>query len=225
MGALAPVIPAFATTMSSRPKRADRRVDRGLDLRGVRDVGDRPGGRCRRVPPHPAFRSGSVIPARKTRAPSAANARAVAMPMLPSPPVMMAAFPSSRPMAHILLLLAPFGKGWSWRPSNIASVIYGRATWQSPATWPRRWLAAVFAVSAVYAGVLALTSSEPVHRVWGTDRGLRLRGRAAGVLLASPSPALGARPRARPRRRPARRAGRCRWPCWRYGTCASPRST
>jgi hypothetical protein len=46
-------------------------------------------------------------------------------------------------------------------------VIYGRATWQSPATWPRRWLAAVFAVSAAYAGVLALTSSEPVHRLWG----------------------------------------------------------
>jgi hypothetical protein len=70
-------------------------------------------------------------------------------------------------MAHILLLLASFGKGWSWRPSNIASVIYGRATWRTPATWPRRWLAAVFAASAVYAGVLALTSSEPVHRVWG----------------------------------------------------------
>jgi Glycosyltransferase family 87 len=46
-------------------------------------------------------------------------------------------------------------------------VIYGLATWQSPVAWPRRWLAAVFAVSAAYAGVLALTSSEPVHRLWG----------------------------------------------------------
>jgi hypothetical protein len=46
-------------------------------------------------------------------------------------------------------------------------VIYGRATWQSPATWPRRWLAVVFAASAAYAGLFALTSSEPVHRIWG----------------------------------------------------------
>jgi len=46
-------------------------------------------------------------------------------------------------------------------------VIHGRDTWQSPATWPRRWLAGVFAVSAGYAGILALTSTEPVHRLWG----------------------------------------------------------
>ncbi len=46
-------------------------------------------------------------------------------------------------------------------------MIHGRDTWQSPATWPRRWLAGVFAVSAGYAGILALTSTEPVHRLWG----------------------------------------------------------
>ncbi len=46
-------------------------------------------------------------------------------------------------------------------------MIYGRDTWQSPATWQRRWLAGVFAVSAGYAGIVALTSTEPVHRLWG----------------------------------------------------------
>ena len=41
------------------------------------------------------------------------------------------------------------------------------AAWESPATWPRRWLAGVFAVSAIYAGAVALVSSDPVHRLWG----------------------------------------------------------
>jgi len=39
--------------------------------------------------------------------------------------------------------------------------------WRSAATWPDYWLAGVFAVSAVYAGLFALISSEPVHQLWG----------------------------------------------------------
>ncbi|HTU74201.1 MAG TPA: glycosyltransferase 87 family protein [Trebonia sp.] len=39
--------------------------------------------------------------------------------------------------------------------------------WRSPATWPGYWLAAVFAVSTLYAGLFALVSSDPVHRLWG----------------------------------------------------------
>jgi hypothetical protein len=39
--------------------------------------------------------------------------------------------------------------------------------WGSPASWPGHWLAGVLAVSAVYAGVFALVSSDPVHRLWG----------------------------------------------------------
>ena len=42
-----------------------------------------------------------------------------------------------------------------------------RSAWQTPATWPRRWLAVMLAVSAAYAGSLALFTTEPVHRLWG----------------------------------------------------------
>jgi hypothetical protein len=39
--------------------------------------------------------------------------------------------------------------------------------WRSPTTWPGYWLAGVFAVSALYGGLFALVSSDPVHRLWG----------------------------------------------------------
>jgi hypothetical protein len=39
--------------------------------------------------------------------------------------------------------------------------------WRSPATWPGYWLAGIFAVSALYAGLFALVSADPVHRLWG----------------------------------------------------------
>jgi hypothetical protein len=39
--------------------------------------------------------------------------------------------------------------------------------WGSPASWPGYWLAAIFAFSALYAGLFALVSSDPVHRLWG----------------------------------------------------------
>jgi len=40
-------------------------------------------------------------------------------------------------------------------------------SWQSPAVMPRRWLAGVFAVSAIYAALVVLVSSDPVHQTWG----------------------------------------------------------
>ena len=49
---------------------------------------------------------------------------------------------------------------------RLSSIRMGDA-WGSPATWPGYWLAGVFAVSAIYAGLFALVSSDPVHRLWG----------------------------------------------------------
>jgi hypothetical protein len=39
--------------------------------------------------------------------------------------------------------------------------------WLSPAAMRRRWLAAIFAVSAVYAWLVVVVSSDSVHRTWG----------------------------------------------------------
>jgi Glycosyltransferase family 87 len=39
--------------------------------------------------------------------------------------------------------------------------------WQSPAAMPRRWLAGVFAVSAVFAALVAIFSSDSPERLWG----------------------------------------------------------
>jgi hypothetical protein len=50
--------------------------------------------------------------------------------------------------------------------ARLGSIRLGDA-WRSPATWPGYWLAGVFAVSALYAGVFALVSNDPVHRLWG----------------------------------------------------------
>jgi hypothetical protein len=41
-------------------------------------------------------------------------------------------------------------------------------SWQSPAAMPRRWLAGIFAVSAVYAILVVVVSSNYVHQTWGT---------------------------------------------------------
>ena len=39
--------------------------------------------------------------------------------------------------------------------------------WQSPAAMPRRWLAGLFAVSAIFASLVAIFSSDQVHQLWG----------------------------------------------------------
>jgi glycosyl transferase family 87 len=41
------------------------------------------------------------------------------------------------------------------------------AGWQSPAAMPRRWLARLFAVSALFAALVAIFSSDQVHQLWG----------------------------------------------------------
>jgi hypothetical protein len=41
------------------------------------------------------------------------------------------------------------------------------ARWQSPVDIPRRWLAAVFAVSTAWAVLVAVFSSDSVHQLWG----------------------------------------------------------
>jgi len=41
------------------------------------------------------------------------------------------------------------------------------AGWQSPATMPRRWLAGLFGVSAIFASLVAIFSSDQVHQLWG----------------------------------------------------------
>lgn len=41
------------------------------------------------------------------------------------------------------------------------------AGWQSPAAMPRRWLAGIFVVSGVFALLVAVFSSDGVHRLWG----------------------------------------------------------
>ncbi len=56
------------------------------------------------------------------------------------------------------------------------------AGWQSPATMPRRWLAAVFAGCAVFAALVAIFSSDSVHRLWGAMAACGY-GLACGALL------------------------------------------
>jgi glycosyl transferase family 87 len=41
------------------------------------------------------------------------------------------------------------------------------SSWQSPAAMPRRWLAGIFAVSALYAIGVAVISTTYVHQTWG----------------------------------------------------------
>ncbi len=64
---------------------------------------------------------------------------------------------------------------------RLSSMRMGDA-WRSPATWPGYWLAVVFAVSALYAGVFALVSTDSVHRLWG-DMGFCGYGAASLAVL------------------------------------------
>lgn len=74
--------------------------------------------------------------------------------------------------------------------------------WRTPVTWPGFWLAGLFAVSAIYAGVFGLVSTEPVHRLWGgiavAGYGVAMlallvaRGRRWGTDLALAASLLGA---------------------------------
>ena len=41
------------------------------------------------------------------------------------------------------------------------------AGWQSPTAMPRRWLAGIFAGSAIFAALVAIFSSDSVHQLWG----------------------------------------------------------
>src|ERR1700734_3406784 len=41
------------------------------------------------------------------------------------------------------------------------------AAWESPAAMRRRWLAGIFAVSVIWAVLVAVFSSDSVHRLWG----------------------------------------------------------
>ena len=41
------------------------------------------------------------------------------------------------------------------------------AAWESPAAMRRRWLAGIFAVSIIWAVLVAAFSSDSVHRLWG----------------------------------------------------------
>jgi hypothetical protein len=59
----------------------------------------------------------------------------------------------------------------------MGGVCLGAAGWQSPATMRRLWLTTWFAVSAVYAGLVAVFSTDPVQQLWGTIA-------ACGYLLA-----------------------------------------
>ncbi len=52
------------------------------------------------------------------------------------------------------------------------------AGWRSPVTIPRRWLAALFGCCALFAGGMALFSSNGLHRLWGVYA-------AGGYLLAA----------------------------------------
>src|SRR5882724_2944762 len=101
---MTPLIPALLTTTSSRPNVSAARATAVLTCTelvtsATVQMAASPSSQT------PARSSSSTRPTRQTRAPSAAKARAVAMPMLPSPPVMMAALPCSRPVESMPLML------------------------------------------------------------------------------------------------------------------------
>src|SRR6202041_917067 len=147
----------------------------------------------------PAASSPATSPTRQTRAPSATKARAVAMPMLPSPPVMRAAFPPSKPPGPIPLNLRPPGAGrkiyrvWSRDTRELApttgaggvETTSAPAGWQSVTTMPRIWLAAGLAVCALFGGAVALFSKDPLHRLWGTSAGISYALATVAILALS----------------------------------------
>jgi hypothetical protein len=53
------------------------------------------------------------------------------------------------------------------RQAPLRRCVPGAAGWQSPVTIPRRWLAALFGCCALFAGGMALFSSNGLHRLWG----------------------------------------------------------
>jgi hypothetical protein len=103
---MTPLIPALLTTTSSRPNAATVAATAAftcseLVTSATVQVAASPSAAA------PASSSPAARPARQTLAPSAANARAVAMPMLPSPPVISAALPRSSPLGSMPLMLMP----------------------------------------------------------------------------------------------------------------------
>jgi hypothetical protein len=94
---MTPAIPAFETTTSSPPNAEAAPATAALTAAesvtsATAQVTPPPSDEA------PAASSSAPRPIRQTRAPSATKARAVAIPMLPSPPVMTAALPSSKPL-------------------------------------------------------------------------------------------------------------------------------
>ncbi len=69
------------------------------------------------------------------------------------------------------------------RQAPPARCLAQRETWQSPATVPRHWLAAGFAVCAVFAGLLAAFTTNHLHETWGISAAIAY-GLAAAAALA-----------------------------------------
>ena len=61
----------------------------------------------------------------------------------------------------------------------------GRFDWPSPTMVPRSWMTALFAASAAYAVVMALVTTNPLHRTWGIFAGCAYLV-AAMIVLAWP---------------------------------------
>ena len=57
--------------------------------------------------------------------------------------------------------------------------------WPSPTMVPRSWMTVLFAVSAAYAVVMALVTTNPLHRTWGIFAGCAYLV-AAMIVLAWP---------------------------------------
>src|SRR5580704_2239351 len=98
-------MPALLTTTSSRPNISTAPATAALTCTGsvtsaIVQVAASPREEA------PARSSSATRPTRQTLAPSATSARAVAMPMLPSPPVMTAALPCKRGEATMPPMLA-----------------------------------------------------------------------------------------------------------------------
>ena len=70
--------------------------------------------------------------------------------------------------------------------------------WQSPAAIPRRWLAGLFAVSAIFASLVAIFSSDQVHQLWGAMAACGYGLAVAAVAGPGCSPGLPERAPGRP---------------------------
>ncbi len=96
-GAMTPAMPALLTTTSSRPN-SNAAPDTGAFTCAESVTSATVQVAADPSEAAPSRSASGTSPVRQTRAPSATNARAVASPMLPSPPVMMAALPRRRSM-------------------------------------------------------------------------------------------------------------------------------